>query len=613
MRWFTDRKIATKLLLSFFLMALLAGAIGYMGMSKLRMLEDADTGMYELCTRPLGYIGKAIGDFQISRGCTRDLLLSTTEGEMKSYAAKIDAYDKKIEESLAGFEKTIKSDDLEYKELQSLKQAIARFDTLRDKIVRLALESKKEEALSETRGEAASLAAEIQDHLDKLLQINIEGASRTSKENTATADSAIRFVLVLTGTAVVLAILLGYFIARLISNPIREMAAAADRLAVGDVNLNLEVKSEDETGMLCRSFQKIVSSMNEVTSAATEIAGGNLTVEVRERSAEDKLMQAMARMITGLTEVVSNIQSVADQVASGSQQLSASSEQMSQGASEQSSSVEEISSSMEQMAANINQNSENAQQTERIALKAAEDAGEGGQAVAATVDAMKQIAGKISIIEEIARQTNLLALNAAIEAARAGEHGKGFAVVASEVRKLAERSQTAAGEINNLSGSSVQIAEKAGEMLTRIVPDIQKTAELVQEINAASREQNSGAEQINKAIQQLDLVVQQNASASEEMSSTSEELAGQAEQLQSSIAYFKIGYQSSDGKVQTFGRNRGGWQEQHLVAGLPAPGTRKDAGATAQKTAGRSKGAVLNLENAGKKNGNSDDPEFEKY
>ena len=201
------------------------------------------------------------------------------------------------------------------------------------------------------------------------------------------------------------------------------------------------------------------------------------------------------------------------------------------------------------MASNIKQNADNAQQTEKIALKAAQDAREGGKAVAETVGAMKEIAAKITIVEEIARQTNLLALNAAIEAARAGEHGKGFAVVASEVRKLAERSQTAAAEISKLSTSSVDVAEKAGEMLGRIVPDIQKTAELVQEINAASNEQNTGAEQINKAIQQLDQVIQQNASATEETASTSEELSSQSEQLLEAIGFFKIdhnGKTSSD-------------------------------------------------------------------
>jgi methyl-accepting chemotaxis protein len=213
---------------------------------------------------------------------------------------------------------------------------------------------------------------------------------------------------------------------------------------------------------------------------------------------------------------------------------------------------------MEEMSANIRQNAENAQQTEAIAVQTSKDAQKGGEAVARTVAAMKQIAEKISIIEEISRQTNMLALNAAIEAARAGEHGKGFAVVAGAVRKLAERSQTAAGEISQLSMSSVGIAEEAGQMLTKIVPDIARTAELVQEINAASSEQDSGASQINSAIDQLNSVIQQNSSASEEMSSTAEELSAQAEQLRNIISFFKIDDDrpKQDKKRPAIGMNR---------------------------------------------------------
>jgi methyl-accepting chemotaxis protein len=195
---------------------------------------------------------------------------------------------------------------------------------------------------------------------------------------------------------------------------------------------------------------------------------------------------------------------------------------------------------MEEMSASIQQNADNAKQTDQLASKAAQDAKASGEAVIQTVTAMKKIAEKINIIEEIARKTDLLALNAAVEAARAGEHGKGFAVVASEVRKLAERSQTAAAEISDLTEGGVRVAEGAGEMLVKLVPDIRKTSELVQEINAASAEQNTGAAQINKALQQLDQVIQQNAAASEEMASTSEELSSQAEQLQSTIAFFKV-------------------------------------------------------------------------
>ena len=215
-------------------------------------------------------------------------------------------------------------------------------------------------------------------------------------------------------------------------------------------------------------------------------------------------------------------------------------EQVSQGATEQAASAEEASASMEQMAANIKQNADNAAQTEKIARQSAKDAEISGEAVNRAVGAMRTIAEKISLVQEIARQTDLLALNAAVEAARAGEHGKGFAVVASEVRKLAERSQSAAAEISAMSGETVQSAQNAGEMLNRLVPDIRKTAELVAEISAACREQDIGAAQINEAIQQLDKVTQQNAGASEEMSATSEELAAQAEELQSSIAFFKV-------------------------------------------------------------------------
>lgn len=297
---------------------------------------------------------------------------------------------------------------------------------------------------------------------------------------------------------------------------------------------------------------------HEMSEIATSIAGGDLGVKFENKKYEDtSVYAAMKNMTENLVNIMMNVKSSAGNVALGSQQLSSSAQEMSQGSTEQAASTEEVSSSMEQMASNIRQNADNAMQTEKIAIKAAQDAGDSGNAVSEAVGAMKEIADKISIIEEIARQTNLLALNAAIEAARAGEHGKGFAVVASEVRKLAERSQTAAGEISELSSSSVDVAEKAGEMLLKLVPDIKKTAELVQEISAASREQNNGVEQINRAILQLDQVVQQNASASEEVASTSEELSSQSEQLEAIISYFK-----ADG-AET--QKRGAWAEHKKI------------------------------------------------
>lgn len=323
--------------------------------------------------------------------------------------------------------------------------------------------------------------------------------------------------------------------------PLNVAARYVDLISKGDIPPEIVDSYNGDFNTIKNNLNALVAAMNEITTAAEEIADGDLTVVLRERSAKDKLMQALASMVAGLTRTVSEIRAIAREVSEASKSISTASVQVSNGATAQAASAEEASSSMEEMVSNIKQNAENAQQTNKIATKSAKDALESGKSVLEAVAAMKEIASKISIIEEIARQTNLLALNAAIEAARAGEHGKGFAVVAAEVRKLAERSQKAAGEINQLSGTTVKVSEKAGEMLDKLVPDIQRTAELVQEITAASKEQDTGAEQINKALQQLEKVIQQNASASEEMASTTEELTGQSDQLVSALGFFRTG------------------------------------------------------------------------
>jgi len=307
----------------------------------------------------------------------------------------------------------------------------------------------------------------------------------------------------------VVILVLSFVLGRSIANPIRVITGAVQGIAHGD--LVLEMLTEEQRNRIKRRGDEIGDIGNSMTE-----------------------------MIAGLEAIAVSIQTAANQVTTGSQAISDTAQSMSQGATEQAASAEEVSSSIEEMSANIKQNTENAMQTEAIARKTAQDAEEGGKAVLETVSAMKEISGKISIIQEIARQTNMLALNAAIEAARAGEAGKGFAVVASEVRKLAERSQTAAAEINALSVKSVGVAEGAGRMIEQIVPNIRKTAELVQESTAASREQNSGTEQIAKAIIQLDSVIQANSSASEELASMAEELSSQAEELQNTIGFFKV-------------------------------------------------------------------------
>jgi len=290
-------------------------------------------------------------------------------------------------------------------------------------------------------------------------------------------------------------------------------------------------------------YRLLTKPLEKAIDQVRLLAEGNLDIDVHKSEKQNELgilNNSLLQLTTTLKSIVVDIQTNAQNLVNASQQVSSASLLLSQGANEQAGTIEEVSSSMEEMVSNINQNADNAQQTEYIALQSANDINEGSKAVITTVEAMKKIADKISIIGKIAEKTDLLAINAAIEAARAGEHGKGFAVVASEVRKLAENSQIAAKEIDELSSKSVRIADESGLMLQKIVPDIQKTATLVQEIAAASMEQNTGANQVNNAIQQLNNVTQQNASSSEELATSAEQMAGQAEQMNEIISFFKM-------------------------------------------------------------------------
>ena len=320
-----------------------------------------------------------------------------------------------------------------------------------------------------------------------------------------TSDMVTGLLLLMLALGIAISIVVSVVIARGITKPLKAAVAQADRMALGDFSLGSGASAHernDEVGDLERSFQSLSEALRGVvTSVRTAVA----------------------------------------QVSVGSDQISQTAQQMSQGATEQAASAEEVSASVEEMAATIKQNTDNAMATESIAAKASIDSEQGRASVMESVAAMATIAQKIGIIEELARQTNLLALNAAIEAARAGDAGKGFAVVASEVRKLAERSQSAASEITGLTNTIVASSTRSGQLIGQIVPDIRKTAELVQEIASSSREQNTGAEQISKAMVQLDTVIQRNASASEELASMAEELSGQSSQLNVTMDFFKLG------------------------------------------------------------------------
>ncbi|MBF0345614.1 MAG: MCP four helix bundle domain-containing protein [Nitrospirae bacterium] len=912
MKWFYDLKISVKLIVSFVLVALIAGAIGYIGMTDIHKLSVSNKDTYDNMLMPMAIVANIEKNYHKIRVAGRDLVISEKAEDRLKYANLIKELREEIDKKSKEYETTF-FDDTDRANFKEFVDAKAAYKLLVDRVIELALAGKNAEALNFLRTEAHKASKAEEMAIDKLFDYNVKMAKTTTDKNASEAKTATTLIVTFTAVGMIIAIILGLFIARIISRPVKSMVNAADRLALGEVDIEIGEDSKDEIGQLAQSFKRVIDNIRESASAVEKIAAGDLCIDVKAKSNKDILSRSMQTvvetlrslvteaemltkaavegrlatrgsvdrfnggyreivngvnktldavigplnvaanyveriskgdippiitdpyngdfntikdnlnamvkmmndllsetdgiikaaangeldrranaelfiggwkrlvsgvndtitnivnplmvtaeyvdkvatgvippaiiteykgqynviksnlnamvkmmndllsetdgiikaaangeldrranaelfvggwqklvlgvndtitnivnplmvtsdyvdkvangvippvitieykgqynvikcnlntmvkmmndllsetdgiikaaangeldrranaelfvggwkklvsgvndtitnivnplmvtaeyvdkvakgvippviateykgqynvikcnlntMVTKLTEIVSEIKLAANNVASGSQELSSSAQEMSQGATEQAAAAEEASSSMEQMASNIRQSADNAQQTQKIADKSASNAREGAKSVAETVTAMKEIASKISVIEEISRQTNLLALNAAIEAARAGEHGKGFAVVASEVRQLAERSQVAAGEITNLAKTSVGVAEKAGSMLATMLPDIQKTAELVQEISAASNEQNSGADQINKAIQQLDQVIQQNASASEEMASTSEELSSQAEQLRNIISFFVTGDERSERAV----------------------------------------------------------------
>ena len=455
--------------------------------------------------------------------------------------------------------------------------------------------------------------------LNRLLEINDSIAATERTRAVSSQRSTKRIVICSVIVGVFAAVGLGLFMGSSISKPILLVSNVLKAIARGDLSNQLEIRSRDEIAEMVTSLNEMVGTLKGTTAIAERISKGDLTVEAKILSEKDVLGLSLQSMLQNLRSVVGEVSSAAGNVAAGSEEMSATAQQLSQGASEQAASAEETTSSMEEMTSSVQQNADNAKQTEKIASQAAENAKASGEAVTRTAGAMKEIASKISIIEEIARKTDLLALNAAVEAARAGEHGKGFAVVASEVRKLAERSQTAAGEITRLTTEGVGVAEGAGVMLNRLVPDIRKTAELVQEINTASNEQSTGAAQVNKAIQQLDQVIQQNASAAEEMASTAEELTSQAEQLQASIAFFKVS-PSGDGNGSGHGHGRTRDGAPRLKASPASLRTREKAAPakapaghrTAAATAAAAPQPVIELGPAGER-GDQHDREFVSY
>lgn len=528
--------IKLKLALAFALLVILLAVSSILSIDKLSILNTAITDIIKGPSARMD-LSQRIQESTIRAvRAEKNIIIARTPEERQQQVANLNAARAEIDQMVPEYFAIATAEGKS--RMEKAHQNLVQYFQVQDRVIDLSSRGEIDAAIALSNGQARELIDATDTLLDEIIALNRTIMRETDEETNQLYASSRSLIITMAIASLLIAVAAGVFISLTISRGLGRAIGLANSVAIGDLDARIDVRTNDEIKDLVDALSRMTANLRETAQIADSIAGGDLTVHVKPRSELDTLGIALQRMVEKLRSVVSDAMGAAYQVASGSQQLSSGAEELSQGATEQASAAEEASSSMEEMAANIKQNADNALQTEKIAQQSATDAQASGEAVSRAVAAMQTIAEKITIVQEIARQTDLLALNAAVEAARAGEHGKGFAVVASEVRKLAERSQAAAAEIGTVSSQTVRVAQDAGEMLTRLVPNIKRTAELVAEISAACREQDIGAEQINQAIQQLDKVTQQNASASEQMSSTSEELASQAEQLQSSISYF---------------------------------------------------------------------------
>lgn len=553
MKWYINLKIAAKLILGFLVVAIIAAVVGVVGLINIYKINEADTLLFEQNTLGISYVGDSNACFERLRYNSLKLTVVDTEEEKAECIAKIEDLCSNIDDLSLKYKNTIVDED----DIAFFEEIGANWEEYKgymQEVIKYNNAGQDAEAEKVILTDSKELGDKLRTEFTSLLERNAADAEQRSNNNDALASTAIITMIVVIAFGVAISIALGIYISRVISKPIRQMVNAADKLSLGDVNVNIKSDSKDEIGSLAASFGKMIENIRNQALSAEKIAAGDLTIEVPVSSANDLLGNKLSEMVKKNNEVLSNIYVAAEQVDVGSKQVSDSSILLAQGATEQSSSLEELTASIEEIASQTEANAQNANQANELAENAKSNAKQGNSQMREMLKAMDDInesstniSKVIKVIDDIAFQTNILALNAAVEAARAGQHGKGFAVVAEEVRNLAARSANAAKETTEMiegsikkSESGTKIAKDTAQALDKIVDVIEEVATLVSNIAGASNEQAIGIQQINQGIMQVSQVVQANSATSEESAAASEELSSQATLLKETVNQFKI-------------------------------------------------------------------------